>query len=97
MNQLTADQIAIIHKVLIEKLGVKPAQITPEARLDTDLGSDSLAEVEIVMALEEQFGLTWPEDAEFTQKSVAQIYGAVALAIERRGNPLASASETRAV
>lgn len=94
MNQLTEDQIASIHAVLIDKLGVKPAQITPEARLDTDLGSDSLDEVEIVMALEERLGLTWPEDAEFTQKSVAQIYGAVALAIERQENSAAPAGQT---
>jgi acyl carrier protein len=93
MNQLTEDQIASIHAVLIEKLGVKPAQIRPEARLDADLGADSLDEVEIVMALEEKLGLTWPEDAEFTQKSVAQIYGAVTLAIERQENPAAPASQ----
>ena len=44
---------------------MKPEQITPEAKFIEDLGADSLDTVELVMALEEEFGNEIPdEDAE---------------------------------
>ena len=52
-------------KIIAEQLGVKPEQITPEAKFIEDLGADSLDTVELVMALEEEFGNEIPdEDAE---------------------------------
>ncbi len=54
-----------IGKIIAEQLGVKPEQITPEAKFIEDLGADSLDTVELVMALEEEFGNEIPdEDAE---------------------------------
>ena len=53
------------RKIIAEQLGVKPEQITPEAKFIEDLGADSLDTVELVMALEEEFGNEIPdEDAE---------------------------------
>ena len=47
------------------QLGVKPEEVTPEASFIDDLGADSLDTVELVMALEEEFGIEIPdEDAE---------------------------------
>jgi acyl carrier protein len=40
----------------VEQLGVKPEQVTPEAKFIEDLGADSLDTVELVMRLEEEFG-----------------------------------------
>ena len=54
-----------IRKIVVGQLGVKPDQITPEAKFIEDLGAASLDTVELVMALEETFGSEIPdEDAE---------------------------------
>jgi len=54
-----------VKKIIIDQLGVDEAEVTPEAKFIDDLGADSLDTVELVMALEEEFGLEIPdEDAE---------------------------------
>ena len=54
-----------VKKVIEEQLSVNQDQITREASFIDDLGADSLDTVELVMALEEEFGLEIPdEDAE---------------------------------
>jgi acyl carrier protein len=53
------------QEIIVDRLGVDPAQITPEASFIDDLGADSLDTVELVMAFEEEFDLEIPdEDAE---------------------------------
>ncbi|MFC1809052.1 acyl carrier protein [Candidatus Omnitrophota bacterium] len=57
-----------ITEIIVEQLGVKPEEVTPEASFIDDLGADSLDTVELVMALEEEFGVEIPdEDAEKIQ------------------------------
>ncbi len=46
-----------VKAVVVEKLGVEAEKITPEARFIEDLGADSLDIVELVMGLEDEFGL----------------------------------------
>jgi len=54
-----------VKSIIVEQLGVKVEDITPEASFINDLGADSLDTVELVMALEEEFGIEIPdEDAE---------------------------------
>ena len=54
-----------VKKIVVEQLGVSEVQVTPEAKFIEDLGADSLDQVELVMALEEEFGSDIPdEDAE---------------------------------
>lgn len=54
-----------IKSIIAEQLGVKQEEVTPEASFIDDLGADSLDTVELVMALEEEFGVEIPdEDAE---------------------------------
>jgi len=54
-----------VKKVIVEQLGVNAEQVTDDASFIDDLGADSLDTVELVMALEEEFGLEIPdEDAE---------------------------------
>ena len=54
-----------VKKIIVEQLGVNAEQVTEEASFIDDLGADSLDTVELVMALEEEFGLEIPdEDAE---------------------------------
>ena len=42
-----------VREIIVETLGCEADQVTPEASLADDLGADSLASVELVMALEE--------------------------------------------
>ncbi len=57
-----------ISEIIVEQLGVKPEEVVPEASFVDDLGADSLDTVELVMALEEEFGIEIPdEDAEKIQ------------------------------
>lgn len=57
-----------IKKIISEQLGVDEGEITPESHFIDDLGADSLDTVELVMALEEEFGIEIPdEDAEKIQ------------------------------
>jgi acyl carrier protein len=54
-----------VKKIIGEQLGVEEDEVTPEASFVEDLGADSLDPVELVMALEEEFGIEIPdEDAE---------------------------------
>ncbi|GMR24613.1 MAG: acyl carrier protein [Acidobacteriota bacterium] len=54
-----------VKGIIVEQLGVDEDQVTDDAAFVDDLGADSLDQVELVMALEEEFGLEIPdEDAE---------------------------------
>lgn len=54
-----------VKSIIVEQLGAKPEEVTPNASFVNDLGADSLDTVELVMALEEEFGVEIPdEDAE---------------------------------
>lgn len=60
-----ADVEAKVKKIISEQLGVPEADVKPAASFVNDLGADSLDTVELVMALEEEFGVEIPdEDAE---------------------------------
>lgn len=51
-----------VNKVIVDTLGVKPEDVVPEASFVDDLGADSLDTVELVMALEEEFGTEIPDE-----------------------------------
>lgn len=54
-----------VKKIIIDQLGVDEAEVVSGAKFIDDLGADSLDTVELVMALEEEFGIEIPdEDAE---------------------------------
>lgn len=54
-----------VKKIIVEQLGVKEDEVTNSASFVDDLGADSLDTVELVMALEEEFGVEiQDEDAE---------------------------------
>ncbi|MEK6697787.1 MAG: acyl carrier protein [Nitrospirota bacterium] len=60
-----ADVEGKVKKIISEQLGVPEGDVKPEASFVNDLGADSLDTVELVMALEEEFGVEIPdEDAE---------------------------------
>ena len=54
-----------VKKIIAEKLDVDVSDVVPEASLIDDLGADSLAIVELIMTMEEEFDIEVPdEDAE---------------------------------
>ena len=63
-----ADIFEQVKEVVVEQLNANPDEVKPESRFVEDLGADSLDVVELVMALEEKFGIDIPdEDAEKIQ------------------------------
>ncbi len=57
-----------VIEIIVEQLGVGEEEVTPEASFIDDLGADSLDLVELIMAMEEEFGLEISdEDAEKIQ------------------------------
>ena len=52
-----------VKKIIINHLGVEEAKVTENASFIDDLGADSLDQVELVMAFEEEFGIEIPDDA----------------------------------
>ncbi len=62
---LSADMETRLKKIVAEQLGVDEAKVVPAARFTDDLNADSLDLVEMIMSLEEEFGIEIPdEDAE---------------------------------
>ena len=59
MSDNNADRV---KKIIISQLNVSEEQVTPEANFNDHLGADSLDQVELVMALEEEFGPEIPEE-----------------------------------
>lgn len=51
-----------VSAIVVDQLGVSEDQVNPEAKFIEDLGADSLDQVELVMALEEEFGTDIPDE-----------------------------------
>lgn len=62
-----------LRDIIVETLGCEAEQVTMEASLADDLGADSLAAVELVMALEEASGITIADTDVENLKTVADI------------------------
>ncbi|MGA1076786.1 MAG: acyl carrier protein [Ilumatobacteraceae bacterium] len=69
---------ARFQKCAVEVLSVSAAQVTPDAKFGDDLDADSLDLVELVMALEEEFGVEVPEEELEGIETVGQAYELVA-------------------
>jgi len=62
-----------VKDIIVEQLGVNPDQVTPDAKFIEDLGADSLDTVELVMALEEEFGQEIPDEEAEKLQSVGDV------------------------
>jgi acyl carrier protein len=59
-----------ITAIIAEQLDVETSEVSPEKSFTDDLGADSLAIVELVLALEEEFGIKIPDDKVDSIKTV---------------------------
>ena len=64
------DILEKVKGVIVEQLSVDEADVTEEASFIDDLGADSLDIVELVMALEEEFGISIPDEEAENIKTV---------------------------
>ncbi|MBK9139834.1 MAG: acyl carrier protein [Verrucomicrobia bacterium] len=71
MSEKTIEQR--VKEIIVEQLGVNADQVTAEAKFIEDLGADSLDTVELVMALEEEFGQEIPDEEAEKLQSVGDV------------------------
>ncbi|HEY1332130.1 MAG TPA: acyl carrier protein [Actinomycetota bacterium] len=71
-----------VCSILSEQLAIPREKVTPEARFSEDLDADSLDLVEAVLALEEEFGVSIPEDE---MEGVKTVGGAIDLVAQKTG------------
>ena len=62
-DHLMSDVLERVRKIVIEHLDADPEKVTEKASFIDDLGADSLDNVELVMAFEEEFDIEIPDDA----------------------------------
>jgi acyl carrier protein len=59
-----------VKQIIVDQLGVEEGEVTPSASFVDDLGADSLDRVELIMALEETYGIEIPDDQAESLKTV---------------------------
>ena len=57
-----SDIAAKVKEIIVDKLSVDAAEVTPEASFANDLGADSLDTVELIMEFEKEFKISIPDD-----------------------------------
>lgn len=62
-----------VQDIVAEKLGIEKSKITLEASFIEDLGADSLDTVELIMRMEEVFGITIPDEEAEKLKTVGDV------------------------
>lgn len=72
-----------IKDIIVEQLSVSAEEVVPEASFIDDLGADSLDIVELVMAIEEEFGLEISDD---DAERIQNIGDVISYVEERAGN-----------
>lgn len=61
-----------VKQIIVDKLGVDPSEVTPEASFTNDLGADSLDTVELIMEFEKEFNVQIPDDQAESITTVGQ-------------------------
>jgi len=79
MDNILSDQdTQALRDILVQQLGVQPAQLTPSSRIKEDLGADSLTEMEIMLAVEDRFHVTIPDGEWENVSTIADTFEVIA-------------------
>ena len=62
-----------VREILAKQLRVDPARVVPEARIKKDLGADSLDILQLLMRIEDKYGITIPDEALATFETVSDV------------------------
>ena len=62
-----------VQAILARQLRVDPAKVTPEAQIKKDLGADSLDILQLLMRIEDQYGIVIPDKALATFETVGDV------------------------
>ncbi len=57
-----SDIASRVKSIIVDKLGVEEAEVTPNASFTNELGADSLDTVELIMEFEKEFNISIPDD-----------------------------------
>ena len=63
-----------VNEIIVEMLAVTAQAVAPEAKLEEDLGADSLDMVHLLVTLEEEFSVEIPDEAAEKYKTVTDVY-----------------------
>ncbi len=83
-NVLSETHTKALLDMLVEQLGVQENQLTPDARIEEDLGADSLDKVEIIMSVDERFNVSVPDEIAERVSTVGDLFEALAELLEKR-------------
>ncbi len=83
-NLLSEKETKAVLDILVEQLGVQETQLTPDARLEEDLGADSLDIVEITMSVDERFNISVPDEVAEKVSTVGDLFEALADLLGKR-------------
>lgn len=70
MTQIIAHKL---QAIIADQLGVDESDVVPDANILDDLGADSLDVVELVMAIEEAFGIEIPDDEVDAMRTIGDV------------------------
>ena len=73
-----------VQDILVEKLGIAPTEVTPDANLIKDLGIDSLDYAELVMEFEQTFDIRIPDSDAEQLSTVSQTVKYIANKLEEK-------------
>jgi acyl carrier protein len=74
---MAGETFTAVQEIVAGNLGIDAAGVTMESRLAEDLGADSLDAVELIMALEERFGIEFDNDDAEAIKTVGDVVQAI--------------------
>ena len=67
------DHFEALKNIIVDQLGVAETEVTPDAHFQDDLGADSLDIVEMIMALESEFGIEVSDEKAETLQRVSDV------------------------
>jgi acyl carrier protein len=70
---MSESTFGVVQRVLVNQLNLREEEVTLEAAINDDLGADSLDAVELIMSLEEEFGLSIEPDKTESLRTVGDV------------------------